>query len=86
MKVLALQNLMREEGHIYYRRKFTGEAQIQIPGNTLQASVAFCIETSPLGTKDVEIEVGNAINYPLLPIKKALKQFILEEDQEGKLP
>ncbi len=86
MKILELKNLYREEGYIYYMRKFSGTALIQIPGDTLQAPVSFCIETSPFGTKTIDIEVSNTINYPVLPIKKALETFILSEDNEGRLP
>lgn len=83
---MELRNLFREEGYIYYRRNFTGDVLVEIPGQTLEAAVGFCIETDPLGQKTVEIDIKNSINYPILPIKKALKEFILIEDSEGHLP
>ncbi len=86
MKILELRNLYREEGYIYYMRKFSGVALIQIPGDTLQAPLQFSIETSPFGTKTIDIEVSKSVNYPVLPIKKALEAYILEEDKEGRLP
>ncbi len=86
MKIMALKNISREESYIYYMRKFIGEAVVQLPTDTLDTSVKFSIETSPLGTKTIEVAVGDNINYPLLPIKKALKEFILVEDEQGKLP
>ena len=86
MRILELKNLYREEGYIYYMRKFSGVALIQIPGDTLQAPVSFSIETSPFGTKTIDIEVSSTLNYPLLPIKKALETFIITEDNEGRLP
>ena len=82
MKILALKNIEREEGYIYYLRKFTCEAVVQLPTDTLNTPIEFSI----LGTKTIEIDVSSSINYPLLPIKKALKEFILIEDSEGKLP
>lgn len=86
MRILELKNLYREEGYIYYRRNFTGNAVVEIPGQTIEAPVDFCIETNPFGQKSIEIEVSKTINYPVLPIKKALKEFILTEDSEGRLP
>lgn len=86
MKILELNNLYREEGYIYYMRKFTGNVLIQIPGNTLSSPVTFTIETNPFGQKTIEIEIGSALNYPVLPIKKALTDYILDEDKEGRLP
>ncbi len=86
MKILELKDLEREEGYIYYRRNFSALAILEIPGSTLEAPVEFCIETSPLGEKTIELNINNNINYPLLPVKKALKEYILLQDTEGKLP
>lgn len=86
MKIVGLKNVSREDGYIYYMRKFSGIALIQIPGNTLQTPVSFFIETSPLGTKSISVSIRNQLNYPILPVRKALADYILEEDREGKLP
>ena len=86
MRVLEVKNLNREDGYIYYMRKFSGIALIQIPGDTLQTPISFNIETSPFGTKKISVNVGEQLNYPVLPVKKALADFILEKDKEGKLP
>ena len=86
MRILELKNLFREEGYIYYRRNFSGEAVIEVPGTTLYAPIDFCIETDPLGVRSIELSVASNVNYPLLPLKKALAAYILEEDKEGRLP
>lgn len=86
MKILGLKNLFREEGYIYYRRKFSGTADVEIPGQTIETDIDFWIETDPLGKKSVDIQFLKPVNYPILPIKKALKDYILIQDSEGKLP
>mgnify|MGYP003594486911 CR=1 FL=1 len=86
MKVLEIKNVSREDGCIYYFRKFTGEAVVQLPADTLDTPIAFSIESNPLGSKDIQIEFKQSINYPVLPVKKALQEFILTRDSEGKLP
>ena len=86
MRILELRNLNREEGYIYYRRNFTGTAVIEIPGSTLETPVSFCIEMNPFGAKTIEIDIENTLNYPVLPVKKALNDFILLQDAEGVLP
>ncbi len=86
MKILGLKNLFREEGYIYYRRKFSGTADVEIPGQTIETDIDFWIETDPLGKKSVDIQFLKPVNYPILPIKKALKEYILIQDSEGKLP
>lgn len=86
MKILEFKDLKRSEGYIYYRRDFSGIAVVQIPGKTLDVKVSFNIEMSPFGTKTIEINIEDKINYPVLPVKKALTDYILTEDNQGKLP
>lgn len=86
MKILAFKDLQRTEGYIYYRRDFSGIALVQIPGKVLNVKVSFNIEMSPFGSKTIDVTIESAINYPVLPVKKALTDFILTEDNQGKLP
>ena len=85
MRILALRNITREEGFIYYRRNFRCDALIEMGGGTLETPVEFCIESNPLGIKTLEIQLSSALNYPVLPVKKALTAYILAEDDAGKL-
>ena len=86
MKVLELRNISREEGFIYYRRKFKCDAIIEMGKTTTETPLEFCIESNPLGAKTIEINLSKTLNYPVLPVKKALTEFILTEDSQGKLP
>jgi len=86
MKVLEIRNLEREEGHIFYMRKYTCDAIFEMPTTPLEAKVAFAIEMSPLGERTVSISFPEPLNYPVLPIKKALKEYIIMQDLEGHLP
>lgn len=86
MKVVELQNLTREEGQIFYLRKYTCDVILELPTSTEKVPVFFSIETSPMGKKIIEISFLEAVNYPLIPVKKALYEFILTEELEGRLP
>ncbi len=86
MRILALRNIAREEGFIYYRRNFRCDALIEMGGRTVESPVEFCIESNPLGVKTIEIQLSASLNYPVLPVKKALTAFILTEDNAGNLP
>lgn len=87
MKVLNLENIQREEGHIFYRRKYEADATFELPTSTTTAKVNFVIDVSPLGVKTVELDkIDPMPNYPVSPLKKALKDFILTEEIEGRLP
>ncbi len=86
MRVLELQNLAREEGQIFYIRKYSCDAILELPKNTEKVPIQFTIETSPLGKKIIELTFTQAINYPLIPVKKALLEFIYTEEIEGRIP
>ena len=86
MRVVEIRNICREEGSIYYLRKFKGDAVIELPGGDFEMPVEFCIETDPLGAKKIDIIISESINYPVVPIKSALKTYIISADSKGKLP
>ncbi len=87
MQVLKLDNIKKSEGVIYYRRQYTAEAEMELPNCMERVPVSFTIETGPLGDKQFELEFDPyKINYPYIPIKKALTEYILNIDQMGALP
>lgn len=88
MKVLELQSVKREDFGLYYRKNYTAVAVMEIVTKTVRAPISFVIETSPLGTKELDVEIakGTDINYPMLPIMTGLKTFIMEMEKQGALP
>ena len=86
MKVLELRNLQREESQIFYLRKYTCVIAIEFPTGIELLDIKFNIETSPLGTKNVELILLSEVNYPLLSVRRAILEFLLVEEQEGRLP
>ena len=51
MKVVDIKNLQREEGHIFYLRKYEGDAVLELPTSVETTKIKFSIEMSPLGEK-----------------------------------
>lgn len=86
MKIVGLKDLQREEGQIFYLRKYKTKAVVDLPISQEEVPIYFTIETDPFGKKNVELTIEKQINYPLLPLKKAIKDFILIEDSQGRLP
>ena len=86
MKVLEFRNLIREEGQIFYLRKYSCDAIMEITASSLEAKINFSIETTPLGERNIIISFPEPLNYPVLPVKKALKEYIIMQDLEGHLP
>lgn len=86
MRVVELKNIAREEGQIFYIRKYTCDAVLELPTSTDTVNILFSIETNPMGKKIIELSFPQPINYPLIPIKKALMEYIFTEELEGRLP
>ena len=86
MTVLALKDVMREPGAIYYIRRYRATANLKLPTEIVDSNIEFSIETGPLGDKIIEVELLNQPNYPALPIVKALREFINQNDNAGTLP
>ena len=87
MTVLDLKDIRRKENGVYYRRKFSASAAYQLPGgHNEDGKIEFIIETSPLGKNSISIKLIDPVNYPILPVKRALKDYICELDTAGKLP
>lgn len=85
MTVLDIRNITTEEGYIYYRKNYSGVAIVELQ-TIEEIPLKFLIETSPLGDKTVEITLLKDIHYPMLPVIKELKKFILEKSNSGTLP
>ena len=87
MKILELKQIEREEGCVYYRRKFTAVASMEILAKEVDIPVKFIIETGPLGDKKIDFgEIKGDFNYPILPIMKSLREYVKKMDEEGALP
>lgn len=86
MTVLALKNVEREPGAIYYIRRYRAIANLKLPTEIVDSNIEFSIETGPLGDKIIDVELLTQPNYPALPIVKALKDYINENDNAGTLP
>ena len=71
---------------VFYRRKYKCNATLDLPTNKETIPVLFTIETDPFGKKIIELSFPSPVNYPLIPVKKSLVEFILTEELEGRLP
>ncbi|MCQ2610651.1 MAG: hypothetical protein MJ169_02785 [Treponema sp.] len=86
MNVIEIKDVVREEGYIYYVRKYTGTCVLQLPTETSQFPISFDIEVGPLGNRSITLEIPQPPNYPLMPVISSVKKFITEKDVEGYFP
>ena len=78
MKVLELHSITKEDGYIYYIHHYKATARIEFLVSHVEIPISFTVEMNPLGIRTVD--------YPVIPLNKALKEFIDEMSKEGKLP
>lgn len=86
MRVLEIKNLIREEGQIFYIRKYACDVVLEGPTTTINTKILFTIETNPFSLKKIDIVFVQDLNYPILPVKKAIREYLLVEDNEGRIP
>jgi hypothetical protein len=86
MTIVEIKDCVRKDVPIYYRREFSGVAVIEAAGKRQNIHADWTIESSPLGTSEISVNILKPVDYPLLPLLKALKAAIAALDHEGKLP
>jgi len=86
MRIAALKNLVRKDVPIYYRRLFSGILEIELINQTVESRINFTVETKPTGVNEVTIDEMETVEYPLLPLRKAVKHYISLLDETGGLP
>ncbi|MDR1099635.1 MAG: hypothetical protein LBL28_04065 [Treponema sp.] len=86
MKVLSIKEIIRKDVPIYYRRLFSGVAVIELIKDPVERRIDFSIETKPTGATEIAVTFIDAVDYPLIPLNREIKQFIKQLDGSGGLP
>ena len=86
MQIIEIKNIIRKELPIYYRRLYTGIAVMNLLNKPVEVSLEFQIEHKPTGEMDINLNLTEQIDYPLVPLHRELKKHIVDLDSGGKLP
>ncbi len=86
MKVVDLKDIVRKDVPIYYRRLFTGTAVLDVLNERLERRIEFAIETKPTGAREIAVNVVDALEYPLVPVLRELRDKVAVLDKTGALP
>jgi len=87
MKVIRIIDIIRKDVPLYYRNKYTAIAEIEISSTvTNRVKIEFAIEVTPISGKVYSVDEIEDLDYPTLPVKKALVEEIKNYDREGLLP
>ncbi len=85
MKVHGIEELTKKDTPLYYRNEYGGHADLELMSKRLLMPLEFSVEMKPTGEKVVEVKILGRIDYPLVPVIKALKEKILEMERDGQL-
>ncbi|MCL2180109.1 MAG: hypothetical protein FWB83_03190 [Treponema sp.] len=86
MKIVAIKDMIRKDVPIYYRKLYTGVAVIELAKGPCNYRIDFTVEYKPTGHTDVTVSFIDAIDYPLIPVTRELKEYINDLDASGGLP
>jgi hypothetical protein len=86
VRILEINNIIRKDVPIYYRRLYSGNAVLELINQPVETPVEFQIEHKPTGQIEINITFPKKVDYPLVPLLKEFKNVIGALDSEGKLP
>jgi hypothetical protein len=86
MTVTEIRGLKRNDSPIYYRMLYEGVAVLEFAGKSNECKIDFVIETKPTGQRDITISFVTEPDFPLIPLKSAIKEKIEELYKSDKLP
>lgn len=87
MKVNKISDIIRKDVPLYYRNKYSASADLQLTENkTVSVKIEFAVEVTPISGKIYSVDEMDDIDYPTIPVKKALVEEIKTYDREGLLP
>ena len=86
MKILEIRNLSKKDVPLHYRNEFTGSMIYEtFLEKSAEKKLEFSLERTATGKIDVQVNLLEEIDYPLVPLIKTLKNYILEMDKKGEL-
>ena len=86
MKIVTLKDMIRKDVPIYYRMLYTSVAVIELNNKQNDYRIDFSLEIKPTGAKEVNVTFIDAVDYPLVPVVRELKRYIIELDNADGLP
>jgi hypothetical protein len=86
MKIVTLKDMIRKDVPIYYRMLYTSVAVIELNNKQNDYRIDFSLEIKPTGAKEVSVTFIDNVDYPLVPVVRELKRYIIELDNADGLP
>lgn len=86
MKVHGIGQLVKKDIPLYYRNEYEGLGDLEFSdGERCRVPLDFTVEIKPTGERIIAVKLKERIDYPLLPIIRALKEKIKILESNGDL-
>ena len=86
MKILDIGDIEKKDTPLHYRNEYTANLRYEGMGKSeVMKKISFTIERDPLGKANIHINFHGILEYPLIPAKKKITEYILDLDRQGKL-
>ncbi len=87
MKIIGIEQITKKDIPLHYRNEYSAVANAEfLPENTSSIPIVFSVEVEPSGSRKIQVNVTEAIDYPLLPFIRSLKEEICRLAETGELP
>ena len=86
MKLLYIKDINYIESPVLYFREYTGLALFETADReSKKIRIKFTLESQSMGPPLVNVEFTDNVDYPLLPLIRPLKSYVMKLDKKGKL-
>ncbi len=86
MKIHEISNIQRIENNIHYIRRYSATLEYSLLEDQKRSSdILFSIEHDAMGQASVVVDFKVAIDYPLIPARKRVTEYIKNYDSQGLL-
>lgn len=86
MQLLKIYNITKKDIPIYYRNDYSAVSDFSLIGNKIvTVALFFSIEMEPTGEKRINLQITDTVDYPIIPLFRALKEEIMNLEKKGEL-
>jgi hypothetical protein len=86
MRVVELRELCRRESPVHYIKELTAVAVIEWNERISESDISITLEHKPLGSPDVHVHLLESVEWPVLPVIHAIRDYVVDLERRGKLP
>ncbi|MBQ9538930.1 MAG: hypothetical protein IJU95_06640 [Treponema sp.] len=82
-----IKSISKDDGYIYYINRYKATAVIEYLSKEASFPFSFYVEINPLGMRSYHVNnIPRSLDYPIIPVMKALKECVIEMDKKHELP